>query len=204
MTTAGAMTALTSRDDPLAPLIQGALDRDPTALRNLLDAVAPDVLRVVQLLVGAGAADADDLTQEALLGLLRALPDYRGECSVRRYARRIAARVAMTSRRRAARKAAHHERFLERDAREPAIAPAASGLAERRRAAMRELLVELPEAQAEALVLRVVLGHSVAEIADATSAPLNTVRSRLRLAKDALRRRITDDPTLRELLEVPT
>ena len=73
MTTAGAMTALTSRDDPLAPLIQGALDRDPTALRNLLDAVAPDVLRVVQLLVGAGAADADDLTQEALLGLLRAL-----------------------------------------------------------------------------------------------------------------------------------
>lgn len=191
-------------DDPLASLVPGALERDPAALRRLLDAVGPDVARVVQLIAGPGAADVDDLTQEALLAFLRALPDFRGECTVRRYARRVAARAAMTSRRRAARKAAHHERWVDREAAEPSVAPPRSTSEEQRRDALRQLLVELPEAQAEALVLRVVLGCSIAEIADATGAPLNTVRSRLRLAKEALRRRIEDDPTLRELLiEVP-
>jgi RNA polymerase sigma-70 factor (ECF subfamily) len=38
------------------------------------------------------------------------------------------------------------------------------------------------------------------EVADATGAPINTVRSRVRLAKEALRRRIEEDPTLAELL----
>jgi RNA polymerase sigma-70 factor (ECF subfamily) len=64
------------------------------------------------------------------------------------------------------------------------------------------LLDELPEPQAEALVLRVAWGLSMQEVADATGAPLNTVRSRLRLAKEALARRLEDDPDLREELEV--
>jgi RNA polymerase sigma-70 factor (ECF subfamily) len=38
------------------------------------------------------------------------------------------------------------------------------------------------------------------EVADATGAPVNTVRSRLRLAKEALRRRIEEDPALIEVL----
>jgi RNA polymerase sigma-70 factor (ECF subfamily) len=189
------------RDDPLAPLLTGVLERDPAAIRRLLDGVAPDVVRVVKLVVGEHAPDVDDLAQEALLGLLRALPDFRGDCSLRRFARRVAARTAMASRRRAARRASHHERFVEGEvARAPSSPP---DPAERRREVVRELLVELPPAQAEALVLRVVLEHSLEEIATATGVPLNTVRSRLRLAKEALRRRITDDPVLRELVEDP-
>lgn len=187
--------------DPLAPLLADALERDPKALRQLVDGVAPDVLRVIGLIVGAGSSDVDDLTQEALLAFVRSLPQFRGECTLRRYARRIAARTAMTNRRRAARKAAHHERWQQGELGEPGIA--ASSSSERRRAILRELLIELPEAQAEVLVLRIVLGCSLREIAGATGAPLNTVRSRLRIAKEALRRRITDDPMLRELFEVP-
>ncbi len=190
-------------DDPLAPLVPPALERDPSALRRLLDAVAPDVIRVVGLIAGPSAADADDLAQEALLAFLRALPDFRGDCTVRRYARRVAARSALSSRRRDARKAAHHERWVDREAREQTPA-GPTALAERRRELLRVLLLELPEAQAETLVLRVVLGHSIAEIATAMGAPLNTVRSRLRLAKEALRRRIEADPVLRDRLEVPS
>ena len=74
--------------------------------------------------------------------------------------------------------------------------------APRRRALLRALLDELPEAQAETLVLRIMLGFSMAETAEATSVPLNTVRSRLRLAKEALRSRIEQDPCLAEMLEV--
>ena len=38
------------------------------------------------------------------------------------------------------------------------------------------------------------------EVADATGAPVNTVRSRLRLAKEALRHRIEKDPAFAELI----
>jgi DNA-directed RNA polymerase specialized sigma24 family protein len=39
------------------------------------------------------------------------------------------------------------------------------------------------------------------EVAKMTGVPLNTVYSRLRLAKDALRSRVARDPVLAEMLE---
>jgi RNA polymerase sigma-70 factor (ECF subfamily) len=65
---------------------------------------------------------------------------------------------------------------------------------------LRTLLEELPEIQAETFALRVALGYSMQEVAAATGAPVNTVRSRLRLAREALRRRIEQDPSLSEVL----
>jgi RNA polymerase sigma-70 factor (ECF subfamily) len=62
--------------------------------------------------------------------------------------------------------------------------------------AMRELLDALPLEQAEVLGLHVVLGYTVREIADSSRVPAETVRSRLRLAKEALRRLIAGDPQL--------
>jgi RNA polymerase sigma-70 factor (ECF subfamily) len=47
------------------------------------------------------------------------------------------------------------------------------------------------------------LGWSLEEIAQTSGAPVNTVRSRLRLAKEALRRKIVADPVLAEELGVP-
>ena len=73
---------------------------------------------------------------------------------------------------------------------------------ERRKRALRDLLSDLPEEQADALALRVMLGWSLEDVARATGAPLNTVRSRVRLAKEALRRRIEADPSLSDELEV--
>ena len=58
------------------------------------------------------------------------------------------------------------------------------------------------ESYAEALAMRVVLGWSLEEIAAQSGAPLNTVRSRLRLAKEGMRRRIEEKPDLVEALEV--
>ena len=80
--------------------------------------------------------------------------------------------------------------------------PCEATIAERRRELLRTLLREMPETQAETLMLRLALGHSVEEIASITNAPLNTVRSRLRLAKEALRSRVGNDPRWAELSEV--
>jgi RNA polymerase sigma-70 factor (ECF subfamily) len=80
--------------------------------------------------------------------------------------------------------------------------PGDHAVAERQKDLLRTLLAELPAAQSEALALHVVLGYSVEEVASATGVVLNTVRSRLRLAKEALRQRIDREPRWAELAEV--
>ena len=55
---------------------------------------------------------------------------------------------------------------------------------------VRQVIDELSSVQAEAVLMRMVLGCSVEEIAAATHVPVNTTKSRLRLAKDYLRRRL--------------
>jgi RNA polymerase sigma factor (sigma-70 family) len=74
--------------------------------------------------------------------------------------------------------------------------------ASRRMDLLRTLLDEIPAEQAEALCMRTMLGWSLEEIAQVSGAPLNTVRSRLRLAKEALRTRIDANPSLAEELGV--
>jgi RNA polymerase sigma-70 factor (ECF subfamily) len=69
-------------------------------------------------------------------------------------------------------------------------------------ALLRGLLEIIPQEQAEALALRTMLGWSLQEIAAASAVPLNTVRSRLRLAKEALRSKIEADSSLAEALGV--
>ena len=78
----------------------------------------------------------------------------------------------------------------------------ADTVAGRRRELVRRLLDELPDVIAEALALHFILGYTVEEIAAAASVPVNTVWSRLRLGKRALRRKLSGDAQLAEMLEV--
>jgi RNA polymerase sigma-70 factor (ECF subfamily) len=188
-------------DDGLRDLVAAAASGDARAARRVLERVAPSVHRVVRSVLGPSAhrgPAAEDVTQEALLALVHALGAFRGECGFVHYACRIAARTAVAARR--ARKAEAHLEPLGEEG-PPEIA-GDDAEAPRRRALIRALLDELPEPQAETLVLRVMLGCSLAEVAQATGVPLNTVRSRLRLAKEALRSRIEQDGALADLLEV--
>jgi len=192
--------------EPLLGLLPRAIEGDPAALRALLGALAPEVARVARAVVGGGAADLDDVVQESLLGLVHALPSFRGECSLRRFANRIAVRSALLARRRMLarwqRQHAFHEQHRDRLLHHaPAAAPDEQCMATRRHGLLGRLLDELPEAQAETLALRVILGLSLEETAEATAVPVNTVRSRIRLAREALRARIEAEPALRELLE---
>jgi len=74
--------------------------------------------------------------------------------------------------------------------------------AARGREALGRLLDDLPTSQAEALVLHVALGFTVEEVAAAVGRSVETVRSRLRLAKQAVRDRIEASPALGEILRV--
>lgn len=152
-----------------------------------------------------GSTDIDDLLQESMIALTTALRGFRGESSVERYATRVAVRTALSLRRRAReRKSLFEEHVRESEPLEDGAAATAAeeARAQRRRELFRELLAELPEPQAEAFAMRVVLEHSLEEVAETTGAPVNTIRSRIRLAREALRARIEADPKLQRLLEV--
>jgi RNA polymerase sigma-70 factor (ECF subfamily) len=165
---------------------------DPAATRQLLTLVTPAVLRSVRLVLGSKSPDVEDVTQQALMAFVEALPNFRGECHPAGFAARITVHTALSYRRRAARlRAVAYETAELADATERRRAPHDdAGTAAYQRRCVRDLLARLPREQAEVMALHIVLGHSLLEVSQSTSIPLNTVKSRLRLAKQALRRHL--------------
>ncbi len=175
------------------------------ATRALLVAVGPAMLRAVRKVLARSTPDVEDVLQEAMEALVSALPRFRGECTVLHFAWRVAVLTALANRRRLDLRAqwtvdAEALLLAEPVAGDPS--PAEEAALRDRRAALGTLLDELPAAQAEVLVLHAALGFTVEEIAGAIGRPAETVRSRLRLAKQALRERIHASPKLTEILEV--
>jgi RNA polymerase sigma-70 factor (ECF subfamily) len=175
-------------------LAQSAAAGNVRAMRDLLRELAPRIERVVRAILGRTHEDADDVIQQSLLGFVQALPSFRGECEPIYFASRVAARTAVAAarKRRAAR--ARHEDGVDLDELVSAAPqPLADTERNRRMVALRDALAHIPPEQAETLALRIVLGWSLSEVAQATGVPINTVRSRLRLAKTALRGLVDDE-----------
>lgn len=171
--------------------------RDPTAVHALLRELAPKVKAIVRAVLGSSNPDVDDVHQQALIGLVQALPAYRGDCELLGYARIIAVRAAIAARRRSRVLQMHRDDEAEPELIEgKSPSPAESRANIERQEILRELLAELPSEQSETLALRVIFGLSLEEVARETGAPVNTVRSRVRLAKDRLKKRIEGDARL--------
>ena len=183
--------------DPLAPLAAAALNGDTRAARTLLVAVTPTIVRAVRGVMGMTHPDLEDIVQDVALAVMESLSAFRAECSLRHFASQIAVHRALNARRKSRYRARWTlDQPMEEDAlpspNDAGDSPLQAVTAARCWRAMFELLHSIPEVQAEALVLHVVLGHTVEEIARMTSIPLNTVRSRLRLGKAALRKRLVE------------
>ena len=162
---------------------RAALGGDPAALRDFLRAVAPIVRRVCRGVMGRDNAELEDAIQDCLIDVARSLPQFRFEGSAAHYVTKIAMRRAIALRDRARALAKQHATLEASDL--PASAdrtPAAHA------ELVRNLLDDLNEAQAKALLMRIMLGHSIDEIANMTGVSVNTVKTRLRLAKERLRR----------------
>ncbi|HEX4335590.1 MAG TPA: sigma-70 family RNA polymerase sigma factor [Polyangiaceae bacterium] len=193
-----------SLSGPLAQIVTLSRDGNPEAQRTLLVTVGPAMLRVIRGVLGAAHPDVEDTLQDSMVALYLALPGFRGECTPLHFACRIAVQTAMNARRRAGYRTRHTPSSapeeladLARDDRSPAEIVSAA----RRREGLRQLVSELPEAQAEVLALHAVLGYTIEETAAVTAAPLNTVRSRLRNALSKLRVRLHSDAALRETVK---
>ena len=171
------------------------------ATSELLTELAPNLKATVRAILGAAHPDVDDAVQQAFIALVHALPAYRGECELVGYARVIATRIAISVGKRERARRSRRDDDAEPDLMpEPRPSPAETFGAHERKALLRDLLAEMPEAQAETLALRVVLGLTLGEISRVTRVPINTVRSRVRLAKERLKSRIESDPVMMEAL----
>jgi RNA polymerase sigma-70 factor (ECF subfamily) len=191
------------RLDPLRALVSDTKLGNAEAERTLLVALGPALVRVVRGILGANHPDVEDVLQESMVRLHEALPTFRGECMTMHFACRVAVHTAMNARRHLGHRARHTPPFAPEDLDEcpdSNPSPAEAAASARRRAVLRELLEELPDAQAEVLALHVVLGYSVEETAAVTRVPHNTVRSRLRTALATLRDRVRGHETLLEVV----
>jgi len=186
--------------DELAGLVRQVIAGDDKATRAFLATAAIPMLSVVRRVLGSGHPEIDDVLQESLIGLLNGLPRFRGESRTVHFANRVALFTAMAARRRWRTRTRwlDHSVDVAQAEIDSAGSPLDAAIANRRRQTLRRLLDDLPSKSAEVLAMHFILGYRVEEIAAALQIPINTVWSRLRVGKDAFRRRVENDSQFKD------
>lgn len=159
--------------DRLDVLADAAREGDDKALTALLRELQPLVWRLCRA-VGS-PADPDDLTQDALLAFVRALPRWRGDGSVKAYALVIARRVCIDSVR-----AAGRQRRLLALVDSQTLAPNHIDVDGHD---VSDLLSSIDTDRRDAFVLTQLVGLTYDEVALVLEIPVGTVRSRVSRAR---------------------
>ena len=186
--------------EPSQAILAGCRSGDARAVEELFRAYAPVVERVIGRLVGP-VADLEDLTQTVFLEALSSLQRFRGEASFKTWLLSIAVHVghhylrAGRVRRHvpldlvpeeAVRGDADHDRQLD----ERRLAPE-----------LHRVLDRVGPKKRIALLLYVVEGHSIEEVASLMGASQTATRSRIFFARRELRKLLHADPRLRAHVE---
>ncbi|HET7698009.1 MAG TPA: sigma-70 family RNA polymerase sigma factor [Vicinamibacterales bacterium] len=172
-------------------LVAAARKGDAAALERLLVRYQPHLYRFGLSMCG-NVEDAGDVTQESLISMARALPDFRGESSVSTWLYTIARRFCIKKRRRSKFAPAREDSLeaLERTA-EGIADPAPGPEQEASNRELAEVLTRAIDALAppyrEVLILRDVEGLSAPEVARVTGVSVDAVKSRLHRARVAVR-----------------
>jgi len=166
-------------------LVAAVLDGDASQFSAFVERETGPVYRACLRILG-NAADAEDLTQETFMTAYRFLGTYRREGSLRAWVLRIAARLSY---RKLARRRGEGrpEELAERHVADPEADPLRATLRDERGRQLREAVRRLPDRYREVVALRFFAELSLAEIADVTGRPLNTVKTHLRRGLEQLR-----------------
>jgi RNA polymerase sigma-70 factor (ECF subfamily) len=156
---------------------------------------APRVLHMARKMVN-GEADAEDVTQEVLLQVVRKLPSFRGEAAFPTWLHRITINAALSHRRkRAVREEGRIRDPLDALLEDDRQVPASRGtqgpdvLMETRetRVLIERAIAGLPEIYRNVFVLADVEGWANAAIADSLGLTLPAIKSRLHRARLLMR-----------------
>ncbi len=131
--------------------------------------------------------DARDCAQEAMLKAWRALPDYRGDCSLETWLYRIAASCCLDFLRKKSRRAAEStEQLAEEggfDPPDPSPQPEEELQRRDERAELQKALAALPDDMRIALTMSAVEGRRYEDIAQVLGVAPGTVKSRISRAR---------------------
>jgi RNA polymerase sigma-70 factor (ECF subfamily) len=159
--------------------------RGRTSIEAVIYSQLPWIRRRLRLLFPRHL-DLDEIEQQVLLSVVRGLPSYRGEGSLRAWVDSITLRIGM--------KHARHVRA--RESREQVLVECLCAADDHlpseqyfMRRELKALLSALSLPQQRAMVLRHVMGLKVSEVAEYQGVPTETARSRLREGMKLLRRR---------------
>lgn len=181
--TAPATDAAAASDETL---VDRARAGDNRAFEAIYRRYAHELYGRLTRLIGP-VAEREDLLQQVFLATFRALPTYRGDASMRTYLYRATVNAAYDHLRR--RKRAVVRNDVVADLEEvPGAALGSDRSLEQRQELQRALggLAQLTARQRIALVLHVVEGHSIAEVASLVGARPGAVRERIREARKHL------------------
>ena len=166
-------------------LVAAVRSGDRDAFGVLVDRETAAVYRTCLRILGR-PHDAEDVTQESFVAAYRAIGQFRGEGSLRGWLLRIATRQSY---RRLAQRHSDAELDSVGEARlsDPSADPTRAVVAAERRADVRRAVSELTDPYREVVALRFFGEMSLAEVAEATGRPINTVKTHLRRGLERLR-----------------
>ena len=179
-------------------LCERAASGEPAARAEVAERLF-DRVRAMSGYMCGGDSSAEDMAQTAMIEILRGLGSFRGESSLETWADCVASRAIMRQIKRARR---HRLRFRllgwgksgEEIEQVASTRPSSELVLVRQRLAIA--LGKLPEERRLVMMLKLVQGYSIKEIARMTDTRQNTVRDRLRLGRKTMRELIERDELL--------
>ena len=174
-------------------VIEAAKRGERSATRKILQLASVRIRRTARYLC-ANDTEREDLVQNVLIEVLRALQGFKGESSFSYWVDRVTLYTASKHIGKVVRRRSIEEQawFPGGEQMTPETSVDESQLRER----FRGLLGEMKPALRSPLVLHYLYGYTVDEISDLMSLRRNTVRGRLRTALGQIRRKVQNDAIL--------
>lgn len=171
----------TADDDALLVLFANG---DGQAARDLTDRLAPRALSVAYRVLG-DRAEAEDITQEAMMRLWRMAPDWvRGQAKVSTWLYRVTLNLCLDRKRRKSAQTVDLDAVAEPEDPSKAVSDQLQDGA--RRDALQAALLQLPDRQRQAVVLRHIEELTNPEIAGIMEISVEAVESLTARGKRAL------------------
>lgn len=176
-------------------LVQRAQTGNEKAFEALVNKYAAQLAKVIAHYI-RDPSDADDVFQETLIRIYRALPRFRGDAGVYTWMYRIAVNTSKNYLALQARHARLRGGYpdaddqIERQRSSAELEPDETLIASELEISLNAIVRTMPADMRVVLTLRQVRGLTYREIADVLKVPLGTVRSRLSRAREYIFRRM--------------
>jgi RNA polymerase sigma-70 factor (ECF subfamily) len=172
--------------------MEGYMNQKPPRIvfEDVVDELSDPLRRYLERLVG-NRATADDLLQETLLKIARALPGFEGRSSVKTWAFTIATRVATDHFRRPQSRA----QMVDIDETNQVIGAETDQqlVIDEMSSCVREVIESLPEDYRTALVLHDLEGQTAAQVAEIAGCSLATAKIRIHRARRRLKQALNEE-----------